>query len=272
MKGFVWAFLLFYVNGLLSFEKPFIILVCSYNNQKWVEKNLESLLYQNYSNYRIIYIDDCSTDNTVRTVQQYLKAHDPQHRCMVVQNKTRQYKLANLYHAIHHLCADDEIIVEVDGDDWLLSNSVLSQLNELYQSQNIWMTYGGFTTWPQQYHYLQAQPIPQTVIYKNQFRQFYQNAYIFLALRSFYAGLFKQIKKEDLLEDEIFFTTASDIATMIPMFEMAGERFIKINEPIYLYNTGTELNDFRRDRHGQKKVSNLIKNRPPYQRLAKASF
>jgi hypothetical protein len=43
-----------------------------------------------------------------------------------------------------HSCDDDEIIVTVDGDDWLADDDVLKRLNAVYSSDEIWMTYGQF--------------------------------------------------------------------------------------------------------------------------------
>ena len=40
----------------------FTIITPSYNNVEWVEFNLASVLNQTYSNYRVMYIDDASTD------------------------------------------------------------------------------------------------------------------------------------------------------------------------------------------------------------------
>src|SRR3990167_5715498 len=54
-------------------EKPFVIIVPSYNNSAWYRFNLDSIFIQQYDNYRVIYIDDCSTDKTGKLVEQYIK-------------------------------------------------------------------------------------------------------------------------------------------------------------------------------------------------------
>ena len=48
-------------------HKPFVIVVPSYNNSSWVEKNLRSIFEQKYDNYRVVYINDAST------IQHYYK-------------------------------------------------------------------------------------------------------------------------------------------------------------------------------------------------------
>ena len=54
-------------------EKKIVILIPSYNNSRWYKENLDSIINQNYSNYRIVYVDDCSPDNTGQLVETYIK-------------------------------------------------------------------------------------------------------------------------------------------------------------------------------------------------------
>ena len=54
-------------------EKPIVIVIPSYNNKDWYEKNLKSVLTQNYKNYRIIYLDDVSTDRTGELIKKFIK-------------------------------------------------------------------------------------------------------------------------------------------------------------------------------------------------------
>ncbi len=42
--------------------KQFTIVIPSYNNIEYYERNLESILNQDYADYRVYYIDDASTD------------------------------------------------------------------------------------------------------------------------------------------------------------------------------------------------------------------
>ncbi len=259
-------FILIFQIPLWSQEPSFVVLICSYNNEQWVDANLESVRSQTYKQYRIIYIDDCSTDNTFKKVSAFCD-QNPAIPVTLIKNKHRAYKLANLYDAIHSSCKNNEIVVELDGDDCFFNSTVLETLKTVYTTTNAWMTYGGFITWPHQYKHLKTSTIPPEIVLSNSFRYFYKTGYIFMALRSFYTWLFKNIKKEDLQENGEFFKCGSDIATMIPMFEMAGDHFYYLTEQLYLYNTDTGINDFIRHPKGQKEVSSLIEKKPPYTRI-----
>src|SRR5262245_31639614 len=102
-------------------EKPMVIVIPSYNNSSWYDWNLSSVFQQKYSNYRVVYIDDCSTDNTYALVMEKIKKADLvqpglKDRIQVLRNTNNKGALANIYTACH-AAHDHEIIVTLDGDD-----------------------------------------------------------------------------------------------------------------------------------------------------------
>src|SRR5579862_6844435 len=81
-------------------ERDFVVVIASYNNKDWYQANLDSVFSQNYSHYRVIYIDDCSPDGTAKFVEEYIKARGLEHKVTLIKNTVRQRALANLYNAI----------------------------------------------------------------------------------------------------------------------------------------------------------------------------
>lgn len=53
------------MNGLVSIIMP------SYNTGRFIRETIESVLAQSYSNWELIIVDDCSTDNTDDVVSKY---------------------------------------------------------------------------------------------------------------------------------------------------------------------------------------------------------
>ena len=51
-------------------QNKFRIITPSYNNEEWIEYNLASILNQAYTNYKVTYIDDASTDSTYEKVKE----------------------------------------------------------------------------------------------------------------------------------------------------------------------------------------------------------
>lgn len=240
-----------------SEEKPIVVIVPSYNNAKWCDYNLTSILKQNYQNFRIIYIDDASSDGTADLVEQY-----KDNRILLIRNQERKGALANIYHAVHS-CKDDEIIALVDGDDWLLHHNVLSILNNTYASPNVWFTHGSYIEYPFGRIGL-TDPIPKQCIHDHSFRT---HKKVPTHLRTFYAWLFKKIALEDLLFEGAFFPMSWDLAIMWPLCEMAGDRHAFIFQPLYVYNMRTSLNDHKVNAALQKKLGLFLRTQKPYPRL-----
>lgn len=242
-------------------EKQIVVIIPSYNNAQWCKGNLSSIFSQDYNNYRVIYIDDCSTDKTPDLVEYLVKKLDQKHRFTLIRNKKRCGALANLYYTIRS-CDDDAIIVTVDGDDKLHNNNVLKKINEVYSTQNVWLTHGRFietlTGWDGW-----CIEVPQDIINNNAFRTYRCPSH----LRTFYAWLFKKVKREDLMHEGQFFSMAWDQAMLFPMFEMAGERHAFVNEILYVYNTTTPINDNKVNPRLQKHLELIIRSKKPYTRL-----
>jgi len=240
-------------------EKPIVVLITSYNNSEWYNENLSSVFEQAYNNYRIIYIDDCSTDNTYHLVVEKMKQNDRKHPIDIIRNTENRGALANVYTAVH-TCANEEIIVILDGDDAFQHPQVLTRINKAYQNDNVWMTYGQYIESTSQ-KIGKCAPISEAIIRKNAYREY---PWVSSHVRTYYAWLFKSIKKESLMIEDKFFPVASDLATMFPMLEMAGGRFEFINEILYVYNTSNELNNVKFRRKKQIQCERIIRHLPHY--------
>lgn len=171
-------------------EKAMVVVIPSYNNARWCEKNLASVLAQNYSNYRVIYVDDCSKDDTYQKVKQFIDEHNAWDKVTLIGNKERCGAMANWYNTIHNHCKDEEIVINVDGDDWLANDDVLQRVNQEYQNKDVWLTYGQFVEYPygKECGYV---GFPREVIENNYFREY---GLPISHLRTYYAWLFKKVK------------------------------------------------------------------------------
>ncbi len=242
-------------------QLPFVVIIPSYNNERWCEKNLHSALEQQYDNYKIIYIDDCSADNTGRLVTEIANTHTNKGKLTVLTNTSRCGALANLYNVIHS-CPDDAIIVTLDGDDWFSHEHVLARLNQEYADSNVWMTYGSYMSWPQNARDLWIHPLPEAVIANHSYRSY---QWVTTHLRTFYARLFKMVKKEDLLHNNEFFSMTWDLAFMFPMLEMSGHHSRYIHDVLYVYNRINPLGDRNSNRTLQMSFEHSIRSKVPYQ-------
>ena len=91
-------------------------------------------------------------------------------------------------------------------------------------------------------------------------------------MRTFYAGLFKAIRKEDLYYNGSFFPMCADVATMIPMAEMAWSHVRFISNILLIYNDGNNLSFFHNKREEQITLHKEISSRTPYEPLKELPF
>ncbi len=248
-------------RNLSLFNKQFVIVIPSFNNEKYCEKNILSALEQNYFNYRIIFIDDCSKDNTFELVSNIVNNHRNKDKCLLIKNEKNLGALNNLYNAINS-CSDNEIIVTLDGDDWLFHENVLSKLNNYY-SEDIWCTYGQYITYPDNTQGVCSQIQPE-VIKKSLYRK---SKWSSSHLRTFYAKLFKLINIEDLKTNNNFYSMAWDLAIMFPILEMSGNHSKFIDEILYVYNTENPINDNKINRQNQLNLESSIRKKQKYKEI-----
>lgn len=244
--------------------KSFVIVIASFNNAPWCRKNLESVLSQDYPLFRVVYVDDASTDGTPDLVAEYLAESAQAHRVTFHRNESRVGPVANIDRAARN-CDPDAIIVLVDGDDFLAHPQVLTRLNSIYQDPGVWVTWGQFTRFPYGDEGFCA-PIPSEIVSANAFRDY---PFVASHLRTFYAGLYQRIRLADVKDSEgRFFTTAGDVAQMFALQEMAGPHGRFVAEVLYEYNRENPLNDDKLDRAGQVRTEMQIRGKARYGRVA----
>jgi glycosyltransferase involved in cell wall biosynthesis len=251
-------------NFIENGERSIVLVIASYNNREWYQRNLNSIFSQKYSNYRVIYIDDYSSDGTADLVEQYVNDQGQGHRFLLIKNDSRRYKMANIYRA-YHMCNDSDIIIELDGDDWLMHDQVFARYNQIYADPNVWMTYGNFMEWPTNRPQMMSL-IEDEVIQSNSFRK-KKKCCFWAGLRTYYAWLVKQIALKEFIFKGEFLTMTSDTAIMLPMFEMASTRYAFLTEMMLEHNVATSLNDHKVNYELQFEAFCHIMALEPYKKL-----
>lgn len=251
----------------LSRPIEFTIIIPTYNNEKYCIGNLESALLQNYPTHLvdILIVEDNSKDSTYSLLSSYIQKNSLQNRVKLVHNVQRQGALKNWYMAVNS-CPDHKVIINLDGDDKLAHQWVLAHIAKIYSDGNTWLTYGQFLRIPSN-SLGWCRPFPKHVLENNLFRI---HEWISSHLRTFYAELFKNIKAEDLMVNNQFYSVAPDLAFMFPQLEMASKGHITfIPEVLYLYNEGNPLNEYKIDPAYVVQVGQHIRSRKPYTPLRK---
>tara|TARA_R110000824_G_scaffold12307_10_gene54078 strand:- start:3690 stop:4415 length:726 start_codon:yes stop_codon:yes gene_type:complete len=237
-----------------------------YNVEAWIERTVNSVIRQEYSNYKYILVDDMSEDNTVDLVKKLIQGID---NIEVRTNTTKKYSLQNIYEGIQALKPQKEdIILTLDGDDWLAGTQVLSTVNNRYNVTDCWMTWGSYLEFPQGVRGIESSDYPVEELNDEHFC-FRKGKWRVSHLRTFKYGLFEKIKYEDFLDwNGEFYKTSIDKAFMYPMIEMARERSEFIDDILYVYNFNNPLNVHKARRELQLKTSHYLKEmKQPYSKI-----
>ncbi len=102
-----------------------------------------SIVSQKYDNYHIVFIDDSSTDDTMKKTIEYMKdIKFPQDRIKYVQNLKRNYATYNIINAAFSYCHENDIQMLIDGDDEFIGRYAFQVMNSAYQqNKDIWIAY-----------------------------------------------------------------------------------------------------------------------------------
>jgi len=241
----------------------FKVIVPLYNVEQWVSNCIKSIMVQDHRDFQCIIVDDMSTDNSAEIIRELIADDD---RFVFIENEERKLALRNIYEAIAFSSpSDEDVIVTVDGDDWLATKSSLSRVATYYKERNALVTHGSYIEYPSMQKGTFSRDIPKEVVSQNAFRQ---APWVSSHLRTWKASLWKKIKKESLLDDSgEFYPMTYDMAIMFPLLEMSGDRTFFIPEVLYCYNRGNPLNDDKVNHALQLRIEQKLRNTKPYERL-----
>lgn len=98
-----------------SNRKSIGVVLCTYNGERYLRQQLDSILAQTRLPDQILILDDCSSDHTVAIVQDYAKIDQ---RIRLIQNVTNLGYIRNFEKGIA-LCDMDYIALSDQDDIWL---------------------------------------------------------------------------------------------------------------------------------------------------------
>jgi glycosyltransferase involved in cell wall biosynthesis len=105
-----------------------VILTGFYNAEKYIERSLLSIMSQRFKDFTCYITHDMSTDNSVNIVKELIKDDN---RFILIDNYEKKlYQAGNFDNVIRYNknISDNEVLVEVDGDDWLPDSNVLTRM------------------------------------------------------------------------------------------------------------------------------------------------
>lgn len=99
-----------------------------YNGKSFFRNCIESIIGQTYKNFELIIVDDCSTDTSVETAEEYQKKDK---RIHIIKNKRKRYnggsRNVGIDYALENL--EFDYFAFLDSDDWWKDKYVLENIN-----------------------------------------------------------------------------------------------------------------------------------------------
>ena len=235
--------------------------VCVWNAEKYIKNCIRTLKSQKDNDFKVYIIDDISTDGTVEIIKNLIGNDD---RFTIIVNSEKKFKLKNLDELITTF-DDEDIVIELDGDDFLLNSDVVGDIRKVYSDKKVWLTNGSFM-------YSNGDPGFSQKCNPNTVRK---DVFRFSHLRTWKTFLWKAIPKNYLRDDNgEYFKSAADVAYTFSLLELAGEENYRfLPDLYYVYNAESPYNDHKPGsatgggHQEQERCANIIRNKTKLKKL-----
>jgi glycosyltransferase involved in cell wall biosynthesis len=236
------------------------ILMGLYNAEKFVERSILSVKNQSFTDWTCYITHDLSTDRSPDIINQAIK--DDSRFVLMPNNSKKLYQAGNFDTSIRNNpdVGDDEVMIEVDGDDYLPDSKVFERINNIYSDKDVWIANGSFIYQSGQMGFAQ----PQT-----NFENLRTGRFTASHIRTWRAFLWRAIKEEDLKDENgNYWQWSGDVCFMFPMLEMAGEKHYRFMYEInYIYNDFNPINEHKVDLNMVNNHASRIRAKPKYKLL-----
>lgn len=102
-------------------EELVSIIMPNYNGAKYLQETINSVLAQTYTNWELLFVDDCSTDNSLEIVQAF-----QDERIKILKNEKNSGAAASRNYALRE--AQGKWIAFLDSDDLWTPNKLTEQI------------------------------------------------------------------------------------------------------------------------------------------------
>ncbi len=250
----------------ISDEKSIAIITPVYNAEAYIERCIRSVAAQDYTDYHMYIIDDCSTDNTVKVAKETINSLPQWQRWhfTLLQNEENLGAVANHYDTIKQLITEQYIML-LDGDDSLVNDpTIFHMYNNLYH-EGAEFTYGSCWSMADNIPLI-AQEYPPEIKANKFYRSYRFNWNMpYTHLRTFKSSLVKNLTKEDLQIDGKWPRAGGDTSLFYYLIERADQnKVVCVTDIVVNYNDLNPINDYKVHAEEQNKTAAKVLNNSPF--------
>ena len=167
------------------------VIINTFNNDKWIERCLQSVINQSYADFECIIVDDCSLDNTFELCNS-IRQQDS--RIQLFRNNNNIG--CSLTRKVGYTHSSGDYILFIDGDDWLEDDFIMKMISQA-KKDNVDLVYCDYY----EEDGLQAKIMSQNINAKN-------NNQIIAAMASYdsylVSSLWNKLIRRDLVSQIVF--------------------------------------------------------------------
>jgi len=244
----------------LARERHILVVVPYYNASQYIAKCIESIAAQDYENYLVVLINDCSTDNSKQIADATISNLENHYKFINISQSSRYGAVNNQYN--YALSYSEDLIMLVDGDDALTTDPhIFTKYNTEFTNRDLMLSYGSCWSMADNIP-LVAQEYPPHVREAKTYRHHE------LAWGIPYTHL--RVFTKELLETKDFVNklmvngqwpmAGGDAGLVYALLEAADHNKIWANqEVVYLYNDLNPINDYKVNSDEQTSTANHFK-------------
>lgn len=229
-------------------ERPITVISPFWNAAKYIEKNILSIASQDYDNYLHVLIDDASEDDGYEIASRTI-ASLPERirdRFFLRKNDENVGCIRNQLGSIRDMADDEDIVMLLDGDDWLINNNtIFKYYNDLYD-QGYEFTYGSMWSVVDNIPLI-AQEYPLEVRKNKSYRHHVFNWKIpYTHLRTCLGIHFKDLDDSKFKVNGEWMKSGADNPLFYELIEKVDHDRIYCNrEIVCMYNDASPYNDYK---------------------------
>lgn len=119
------------------------VIVPIYNVEEYLERCIDSILIQDYDNFEVVLVDDCSTDKSSTIAKNYSELYP--RKCIFVQRESNG-KLSAARNTGIKVSTGDWVTF-IDSDDWVEKNYLSSMINVAIKDESDIVACGYYHAW-----------------------------------------------------------------------------------------------------------------------------
>ena len=227
-----------------------VVVTPAFNCEKTIERSLFSVAGQTYKNWKMIIVDDMSTDNTANVAKRFADKNDLSEKIQIVTRKEKFGETRNTWDICNSLDEQD-IVIRLDASDFITDLGCFEYINILYEKYDpavLWTAH----RWAFTDHNISGPIDPNISVYEQPWKSSH--------MKTFRAKDFFGLNKKNFKDDAgNWIMIGCDQAVFLPMMERArrnGRKLIFFPRVMYHYDINLEDPDlFTKDRSIEQKHS-----------------